>query len=160
MGKVWRIPDLLCFFAGAAEGITPLNAFDNALLSAGCANWNLVRVSSIIPKGVKILEEPPLIPFGSLVPTVYASITGEIPGELISACIGAGVAEDGGGIIMEYSHYGPASVAEAVVREMLEEGGRKRGMEFERIILRSTEHKVERLGCAVAAAVFWWEGVK
>ena len=34
---------------GHAEGGTPLNAFDNALLAAGIGNINLVKVSSIIP---------------------------------------------------------------------------------------------------------------
>lgn len=97
------------------------------------------------------------IPYGSLVPTVYASITGEIPGEIISACIGAGLSKDGFGMLMEYAHYGPMSIAESVVREMLEEGFRKRRMELEKVILKSKEHKVERLGCVVTAAIFWWE---
>src|SRR5206468_7432297 len=43
--------------AGNAEGSTPLNAFDNALLAAGIGNINLVRISSILPPGVDLRSE-------------------------------------------------------------------------------------------------------
>jgi len=39
---------------GVGEASTKLAAFDMALFSAGIANYNLIRLSSIIPEGVKI----------------------------------------------------------------------------------------------------------
>ncbi len=37
--------------SGTGEGPTPLAAFDQALLNAGVANYNLIYLSSIIPAG-------------------------------------------------------------------------------------------------------------
>ena len=44
--------------AGHAEGGTTLNAFDNALLAAGIGNINLIKVSSILPPDVPVVELP------------------------------------------------------------------------------------------------------
>ena len=68
--------------AGHAEGGTALNAFDNALLVAGIGNVNLIRVSSIVPPDVSFIELPK-IKLGALVPTAYATITSDVPGETI-----------------------------------------------------------------------------
>jgi pyruvoyl-dependent arginine decarboxylase len=73
--------------AGTAEGSTPLNAFDNALLAAGIGNINLVRVSSILPPGVELIPLPKIKP-GAIVPTAYASMSSEVPGESIRVKIG------------------------------------------------------------------------
>src|SRR5207249_12268754 len=66
--------------AGHAEGGTPLNAFDNALLAAGIGNINLVKISSILPPEVPVIELPK-IKRGALIPTAYAAMTSEKPGE-------------------------------------------------------------------------------
>ena len=42
--------------AGHAEGGTALNAFDNALLAAGIGNINLIKISSILPPDVPVIE--------------------------------------------------------------------------------------------------------
>jgi arginine decarboxylase len=42
--------------AGTGSGPTKLSAFDSALQSAGIANYNIIRLSSIIPAGAKIEE--------------------------------------------------------------------------------------------------------
>lgn len=39
---------------GTGEGPTPLAAFDSALLAAGVQNYNLIRLSSVIPPGAAI----------------------------------------------------------------------------------------------------------
>lgn len=39
---------------GTGEGTTPLAAFDKALLAAGVENYNLIRLSSVIPPGSAI----------------------------------------------------------------------------------------------------------
>ncbi len=39
---------------GTGEGPTPLAAFDSALLAAGVENYNLIRLSSVIPTGAAI----------------------------------------------------------------------------------------------------------
>ena len=70
----------------SAEGETPLNAFDAALMAACIGNTNLVKVSSILPPHCEEIS-PVRLPFGALVPAAYASASGEQPGEIISAAV-------------------------------------------------------------------------
>ena len=67
----WSTPDCIWPTSGHAEGITELNAFDNALLNAGIGNLNLIKLSSIVPANVEILNGRPDIEAGALVPTVF-----------------------------------------------------------------------------------------
>lgn len=138
--------------AGHAEGSTPLNAFDNALLAAGIGNVNLVKVSSIIPPDADVVPLPQLKP-GALVPAAYAAITGRVPGELISAAVGYALPEDRtkAGVIMEYQDKVPRADAERVICQMLEEAFRVRGETIRELAVVAVEHRVERIGCAVAA---------
>lgn len=145
------VPRLLHLARGSAEGLTPLTAFDNALRDAGIDNLNLMRVSSIVPKGARFGPRPDL-PVGALVPTVYTQVTSNVPGEVISAVIGGGVGKDGG-VLMEYHHRGRADDAERVVTAMVEEGFAKRGWTLDEICFATAEHTVERLGCAAAAVL-------
>jgi arginine decarboxylase len=39
---------------------------------------------------------------------------------------------------------------------MVEEGFARRGLPLERVTVTLAEHRVERLGCAIAAVVLWW----
>ena len=145
------LPRVIHLAQGAAEGRTPLNAFDNALLDAGVHNLNLIRVSSIVPKGCAFGPLPEM-PVGTIAPTVYAHIHSNVPGEIVSACIGAGIGSEGG-VLMEYSHRGPGDDAERVVQNMVEEGFARRGWKLEEVFFATGEHKVDRLGSAVAVAL-------
>jgi arginine decarboxylase len=145
------VPRLLHLTQGCSEGLTELTAFDNALRAAGIDNLNLIRVSSIMPKGARFGPKPDL-PVGTMVPTVYSSITSTTPGEVISATIAAGSGEHGG-VLMEYHHTGSGDEAEGVCGRMVEEGFQKRGWKLDGITFATAEHKVDRLGCAVAAVL-------
>ena len=98
--------------AGHAEGGTTLNAFDNALLAAGIGNINLIKVSSILPPEVPVIDLPKIKP-GAIVPTAYAAMTSETPGEIVAAAVGYALPDDPAknGVIMEF--HGVASKAEA-----------------------------------------------
>ncbi len=145
------VPRLLHLTSGCAEGLTPLTAFDNALREAGIDNLNLIRVSSIVPKSARFGPRPPL-PVGTVVPTVYTQIVSNVPGEVISAVIAAGTGEHGG-VLMEYHHRGPADDAERVCQAMVEEGFARRGWQLDDVRFATSEHKVDRLGCATAAVL-------
>lgn len=141
--------------AGAAEGTTRLNAFDNALLAAGIGNVNLLKVSSILPPGA---EEAPFleVPPGSLVPTAYGAVESHNEGELIAAAVGVGLGEGGEyGVIMEFAGRVSRAEAEEEIRAMLDEAFRRRGRALRRQIIRSVEHRVVGTGCALAAVVLW-----
>jgi arginine decarboxylase len=138
--------------AGTAEGTTPLNAFDNALLAAGIGNINLVRVSSILPPGVELVALPRIRP-GAIVPTAYAAMTSEVPGEVVAAAVGWARPLDPAknGVIMEFHDKATREEAERMIARMLEEAFERRGERIRDIQIFAAEHRVERTGCAVAA---------
>jgi len=151
---LWKKVTKVAATAGAAEGSTPLNAFDNALLAAGIGNINLIKVSSIVPPDVDIVDLPRIKP-GALIPTAYAEATGDVPGQVVSAAVGYALPEDRTrpGVIMEYHDGASRAEAERTIRQMLEEAFRVRGETIREWKVFATEHRVERIGCAVAAVV-------
>jgi arginine decarboxylase len=151
---MWQLPKAVTLVAGAGEGTTELNAFDRALMDAGIANLNFIKVTSILPPGTEIIRVPRIIP-GMLVPAVYAQIVGHMPGERIAAALGVGISKNEYGVIMEHSHTGTAENAEEIVRRMVEEAFRQRDLALDQIVVAVKDHVVRRTGCAIAAALFW-----
>jgi arginine decarboxylase len=138
--------------AGRAEGGTSLNAFDNALLAAGIGNINLIKVSSIVPPEVSMIELPKIKP-GALIPTAYAAATSETPGETVAAAVGYALPDDPAknGVIMEFHGVASQAEAERAIDAMLEEAFRVRGEAIRERKIFAVEHTVERIGCALAA---------
>ena len=138
--------------AGHAEGSTTLNAFDNALLAAGIGNINLVKVSSILPPDTEVVDLPRLRP-GAIVPTAFAAVTSEVPGEVVAAAVGWARPEDPAknGVIMEFHDKATREEAERMIVQMLEEAFRVRGEKIRDMKVFTVEHRVERTGCALAA---------
>lgn len=149
---IWKKVTKAAATAGCAEGGTALNAFDNALLAAGIGNVNLVKVSSIVPPDVDVVPLPPIRP-GALVATAYAAITGETAGETIAAAVGYALPEDRtkAGVIMEYHDRADRAAAEATIRRMLDEAFAVRGERIREVRVVAVEHRVRRIGCALAA---------
>lgn len=137
---------------GCAEGGTALNAFDNALLAAGIGNVNLIKVSSILPPDVPVVDLPKIRP-GALVPTAYAAMTSEVPGETIAAAVGYAVPDDPAknGVIMEFHGVATREEAARAIEAMLDEAFRVRGETIHEQRVYAVEHTVERIGCALAA---------
>jgi len=137
---------------GHAEGGSTLNAFDNALLAAGIGNINLVKISSILPPDVPVIELPKIKP-GALVPTAYAAMTSDVPGETVAAAVGYAVPDDPAknGVIMEFHGHAGQAEAERAIRAMLEEAFHVRGETIREMRVYAVEHTVERIGCALAA---------
>lgn len=152
----WPTPNCIWPTAGHAEGVTELNAFDNALLQAGIGNLNLIKLSSIVPAGVELLDQRPedLVP-GDLTPTVFTVKKSDTPGDVVAAAVGIGLRKDGHGMIFENTG-GSREAVEDTVRRMVREGFAQRGLELDELLVFSSEHKVERIGCAIAAVVLWW----
>ena len=152
----WSTPNCIWPTSGHAEGITELNAFDNALLEAGIGNLNLIKLSSIVPADVEMLDHRPedMVP-GDLAPTVYTIKISDTPGDIVAAAVGIGLRKDGHGMIFENTG-GSRAAVEDTVQRMVREGFAQRGMELDELLVFSSEHKVERIGCALAAVVLWW----
>ena len=135
-------------------GISPkgLPSFDRALLDAGVGNYNLVRLSSILPAEhtwIDVKDIAQHIQEGSLLPTAYSTITSDTKGDIIVSTIGVGIPVDKSkvGVIMEYS---TKSVSEEealnTLTEMIEEAFEVRGWELEKIIKTSISTEVKEAG--------------
>jgi arginine decarboxylase len=149
-------PDVLWVTHGEAEGDTKLNAFDNALISAGIGQWNLVKVTSVAPPNAVLTYKPIEIEAGSVVPAVLTSAQSDRPGELITACVGIGLSSSSHGMIMEHSGPGTPEQMDAIVRRMLDESFMRRGLKLEEVIVRTASHTVTHIGASVASVVLWW----
>ncbi|HAM54521.1 MAG: arginine decarboxylase, pyruvoyl-dependent [Candidatus Rokubacteria bacterium GWC2_70_24] len=148
----WKPVTKVAATTGNAEGSTPLNAFDNALLAAGVGNVNLVKVSSIFPPAAEVVSLPRIKP-GAIVPSAYAAITSEVPGEVVAAAVGWALPDDPvkNGIIMEFHDKATREEAERMIVQMLQEAFRTRGWRIAQMKVAAVEHRVERTGCALAA---------
>lgn len=130
-------------------------AFDRALMEAGIANLNLVKVSSILPPRCTFMERL-IIPPGSLTPVAFGAITSEETDATIAAAVAVGVVENTYGVIMEYSGNGTAEDAERIVTEMLHQALAARGLRPQRVLSKGIDHRVRRVGCALAAVILWY----
>ena len=99
---------------GTGSGPTELAAFDTALEAAGIANFNLVRLSSVIPAGATVglgtSQSPMLGNWGDRLYVVYADQYSSRPGQEAWAGIGWVQMENhGAGLFVE--HHGPTEHA-------------------------------------------------
>jgi arginine decarboxylase len=99
-----------------------------------------------------VVELPKIKP-GALVPTAYAAMTSESPGESVAGAVGYAVPDDPAknGVIMEFHGVASREEAERQILAMLDEAFRVRGETIAESRVFAVEHRVERIGCALAA---------
>jgi len=153
---MFELPKNFFLVKGDAEGYSPLNAFDSALLKSGIGNTNLIKVTSIIPPGSKHIRPKKAYP-GSLLPCAYSYKISDIPGEIISACVCVALPEEESapGVIMEFSSTGRKDLAEEIVKKMAEEAMNIRGLKIKKMFVTSVQHRVRKIGCVFAGVVLW-----
>ncbi len=128
--RIFGLPEgkyLLC--AGKGRASTLLTSFDAALLDAGVGNYNLIKVSSILPEGFKEVNRVEL-PEGSLLPIAYGAVSDFEDGKRITAAIAVGIPDRGVGVIMEYSGSLPEGEAREKVESMAREALELRGVKI------------------------------
>ena len=153
-----QTPTKFFLVSGSSEGFSLLNAFDGALLASGVGDTNLVKMSSILPPGCKEMKPPPVpMPQGALVPTAYASLCSDVPGEVISAAVAIGIPKDvnSAGLIMEYSARAEEGVVVEKVKKMVEKGMELRGRAIKDIMPISATYRVVAIGAVFAGVVLW-----
>ena len=153
-----KTPTKFFLVSGSSEGYSLLNAFDGALLASGVGDTNLVKMSSILPPGCEEMRPPPVpLPEGALVPTAYASLYSDTPGEIISAAVAIGIPKDANraGLIMEYSARAEESVVVEKVKKMVEKGLELRKRPVRQIMAISATYKVVAIGAVFAGVVLW-----
>ena len=98
--------------SGSGTGRTPLAAFDAALAAAGVSDFNLVRLSSIVPPGAAVQEvegrDQLRGAHGDVLFCVYAEAHASLPGHEAWAGIAWSRHEDGSGAGLFVEHEGPS----------------------------------------------------
>jgi len=132
-------------------------AFDNALLASGIADYNLIKLSSILPAGCSRVDTVDL-PKGSFLHTAFSKYIENRPGITISAAIAIAIPKDKTmpGVIMESSGSYNEKVAVELVASMVEIAMEARGItEFEIIKESITMKTKDGFNCAIAAVSIW-----
>ena len=153
---IFKTPTQYFLVSGASDGMTPLNAFDGALLQAGIGNTNIVKMSSIVPPHCQLISQIPLPP-GALIPAAYGALSSDVPGEMIAAGVAIALPEDENrnGLIMEYSGKGDRFMIEEIVRNMGLEGMKVRGWKIKELKSIAADYRVKKIGAVLAAVVLW-----
>ena len=106
---------------GAGTGPTRLAAFDSALHAAGVADYNIVRLSSVIPAHAVVREVPGDDQVkgaqGDVAYCVYAAAYASTPGEQAWAGMAWAMHQDGSGAGLFVEH---SAASESVVRRDLD----------------------------------------
>ena len=120
---------------GYGSGKQKITSFDSALLDAGVGNYNLVRLSSILPLKSTATNKIGL-PYGSLLPIAYAVESTDVPDRVISAAVAIGFPancpedDERCAVIMEYEGECSKEKAIETVTAMVCEGFKERGWEI------------------------------
>ena len=137
-------------------GRTTLSAWDDALWRAGVANFNLIRLSSVIPRQTRLsfTSEPLVGEHGDKLYCVYASTLAEELGETAWAGIGWTRDEDGRGLFVEHSADSEDRLDE-LIRCSLEDMIARRGGGYGAIESRTVSARnVGQPACALAIATY------
>ena len=153
-------PSRFVLTSGSGEAPYALVAFDQALISAGLANYNLLKVSSILPAECAEAERLELPDGeGSALLVAYGSISSDTPGDLIASGIAVGIPEEIGrvGVIMEVSGHFDAKTADEEARKMVELAMKNHGIALADIKSSSVEKRVEagKHDSVISALAMW-----
>lgn len=148
------VPKKVYIAATSAEGSSYINAFDACLVKIGLPQVSLIKVTSILPRNIEIITgKTPSLPKGSNVPAIYAYACSDTPGETVSAAIAIAITND---LTLVAEHASVGAMREEVeekAKNIVVEMARIRGLQTNKIIVRSATHVVKRIGCALAIVV-------
>ena len=153
MLKGFFLPTRYFLTAGFGRGNSELVAFDDALIAAGVADLNLIKLSSILVPGCKKIEKEQIYP-GYFVGVAFAKNAGTHTGERIASAMAIAhpKKKDRASLIMEYSASMRAEDCEMVVRKMAEEGLSNRMLDIDRIESISIDCVINEISYAATFA--------
>lgn len=135
-----------------------LVAFDNALLNAGISNYNLLKVSSILPANCIQVQNIDLVE-GAVLPTAYARMDCNQPGRMVSTAVGVAIPTDPNsvGVIMEYSGYCSAEESKQQITDMLQKAMKNHNISYQDLLISSIDSIVPKAGflSLISALSFW-----
>ncbi len=128
-----------CIVTGYGVDEHDIASFDKALIMAGAGDYNLVKVSSIVPPNAKQVLDIKY-PKGSVLYTAY-STTSTRSSELISSAIAAAIPlnSDQVGVIMEYSCVGDKKHAIDTAKKLASEALLRRNISEYNVIASGIE---------------------
>lgn len=140
---------------GVGTGITCVSAFDAALYDAGIANYNLIKLSSIIPVNfeIKVLEnkrDTKPQEYGNKLYVILARMDQNVEGKYASAGLGWIQKQDGSGMFVEHNHECQAEVV-SMINSSLSEMLQRRVGEYSNIFTLTSS--IACLGKPVSAIV-------
>lgn len=152
----------------SAKGVgqTLLSAFDNALKKTGVYNFNLLRLSSVIPPNtiVEIVKKPTVKgEWGDKLYIVQAEIRSETPGKALAAGIGwYQFNPDGRGVFVEHETLADTpeeahQIVEDLIYKSLEDLciGRNEVFKTKKVQSQIVSHKVSKEPvCALVLAIY------
>lgn len=146
---------------GVGEGSTDISAFDAALMNAGIANYNLIYLSSIIPKNSKIVVRKYKInekEYGNKLYIVIARCDQDVCGREAWAGLGWIQDREGRGLFVEHKAENEAAVIR-LIKSSLEDMRKRRGYNFGKVNYLTAGIKCKnRPVCALVAAVYQSKG--
>ncbi len=154
-----ELRDGVKFILGAGVGVAEdyILAFDRALREAGFSDYNLLKVSSILPAGAKLSEEIDL-PRGSLLPVAFGEKSSRCRGERVGAAVAVAIPEDPNaiGVIMEVTGNEEANVLKRRAEDLARKAMEDRGLKVKEILSVGADAIVgEGYTCAFAGVALW-----
>ncbi len=134
-----------------------INAVDKAMLDAGIGDVNMIKISSVLPKGIEEIDEIP-DKIGAFRPCVISKATGK--NTRLAAGISYGFREDDkGGYVMEHNEVSVNLELDRFIQEMqekLEQMGEDRDISLKNIEYEYSNVEVgkDEFGCAIAVLVY------
>ena len=143
--------------SGIGEDEYKLVSFDNALINAGISNYNLLRVSSILPIGCKRANNVD-VKYGSPLLVAYGVISSNQMGERITSAISVAIPKDSNdiGVIMEYAGICEEQEAIKTVKNMAEKAMNYHHIAIKEIVVSSKSTIVTNGYSTVISAVSLW----
>ena len=173
-GRAWPAGEglTIAVIAAVGEGRTELSAFDAALFRCGIHNYNLIRLSSVIPPAAQVLVsdryDAPPTDYGHKLYAVKADVRCDEPGTAIAAGLGWLQTADGRGLFVEHGlkarHLTRSEIerntAEQIVASLTDLAeARNVPFTLDQIQMHIVSTRVEsRPACALTVAVYEAEG--
>jgi len=162
---MWFNTRAVVLTSGSGTGTAEIVAFDSALRGAAIADFNLIRVTSIVPPHVPVYamldDAEPVCGNGLMLPTVYERVSSSNVGEVTSAAVGVGVPRDRtrAGVIFPYSDRNISaqecvSMLESIIFEGMSELRRSDQFDYRYSCASGSSDTASRWHCSLAALCF------
>lgn len=150
-----QLPESYMMVSGIGKGKYPLLAFDNALQDAGIMDYNLVKISSVLPVGCQ--EKSNIdIQYGSIIYTAYSTaIVENGQDRSLAVALAVPLIDTESGVIFEFAS--DSKNVETEVIDMCKKAMNNRNRDIKEIKSTSVHIRGEKdyYVCGLTAVVMW-----